>query len=107
MSNSLYRLQSRIILESLADALEEVDASGAAEVELVDGILTIAFNSGKQLVISCHAPSQQIWLASPLSGGLHFSGVGGFTQWQLPDGRSLAEVLAAEIKQLGKLDIAF
>lgn len=106
MNSSSYAARSKECLEIVMEKLEAADESGVLEAELAGGILTIECENGKKLVISCHAPSEQIWLASPVSGGLHFAGADGFTHWQLPDGRELYAVLRAEIRQLSGLDIA-
>ena len=59
-------------LDGLAEKLDALDAAGELELEYQNGIITITLDSGKQLIINKHAPSQQIWLSSPISGGLHF-----------------------------------
>ena len=106
MNSSIYAARSKEFLEIVMEKLEAADESGVLEAELAGGILTIEFENGRQLVVSCHAPSEQIWLASPISGGLHFAGADDFTRWQLPDGRELNAVLRAEIRQFTGLDIA-
>ncbi len=59
--------------------------------------MTITNKQGKQWVISKHAPTMQIWLSSPMSGGLHFSYHNG--AWALSDGQALIPLLAQEILQ--------
>ncbi len=84
-------------LDDIVAALDELDASGDLELEYQNGIITITLESGKQFIVNKHAPSQQIWLSSPLSGGLHFSYDNG---WKLSDGRELQATLMAEIAEL-------
>lgn len=36
-----------------------------------DGVLEIAFDSGKKIIINRHAPSRELWIAAR-SGGFHF-----------------------------------
>ena len=90
-------------LAALADALEQADAEGQLELEEQGGVLTVVAG-GKTLVISKHAPSCQIWLSSPLSGGLHFPHHDG--RWQLADGRELRGLLAEELRQLAGVVLA-
>lgn len=44
-----------------------------ADCELNQGCLNIELGNGRKFVINRHAPTLQIWLASPLSGAWHFS----------------------------------
>jgi len=85
-------------LAAIADRLEALDSEGKLEIEQSGGVITIEFPSGKQLVVSLHAPSQQIWLASPQLGGLHFRWDKG--GWLLPDGRQLDEVINEQVTSL-------
>ena len=91
-------------LVSFADALDACDENGDLDVELQAGVLTIELNSGKQFIVNKHAPSQQIWLSSPVSGGLHFSY--NDKQWKLVDGRELSSLLASELKTLAQIEVA-
>lgn len=93
-------------LDKMADALDAFDESGDLELEYQNGILTIILNSGKQLIINKHAPSQQIWLSSPISGGLHFSYDNILDKWKLPDGRVLNDILSEELKTLANIEVA-
>ncbi|MFW0777505.1 MAG: iron donor protein CyaY [Rickettsiales bacterium] len=105
MDEATYHRISDQTLNSLADVLEEADARGDLEVEYQDGILTIILESGKQLLVSKHGVTKQLWLSSPMSGGLHFVWDG--SVWALADKRVLEDVLANELKQLAQLDISF
>lgn len=87
-------------LDCLADSMEELDASGEIELEYQSHIITLKFSSGKEIVVNKHSPSQQIWLSSPLSGGLHFSYNENTSNWQIADGRILEDFLAAEVNKL-------
>lgn len=96
--SDFHRLADRE-LAALSDALEEADAKGLLELEEQGGVLTVQLNGGKSYVISKHGPSCQIWLSSPVSGGLHFAHDG--ARWKLADGRELRSLLAAELKTAG------
>lgn len=91
-------------LSAAADALE---AEEALDVECHNGILTIETPPGKTLIVSKHAPSSQLWLASPVSGGLHFSYDAAKQQWRLADGRALEQLLSQDVKTLARIDIAW
>ena len=105
MNYMQYHQISEEMLNSLSIVLEEYDSTGAIEVELQAGILTIALPSGKQLLVSKHGVSKQLWLSSPISGGLHFSFDN--QSWSLADGRTLSQVLSQELKQLADVDVTF
>ena len=107
MSESEFHKIADLWLTLTADVLEEADQKGVLETELEDGALAILFPSGKQLLISKHTPMRQLWLASPVSGGLHFSFDGTVNQWTLSDGRSLNDVLAGELKTIAGISIAW
>ena len=80
------------------DQLEDAFEAGTIdELELQGGILTITTLSNKTFLLTKHSPSCQLWLASPISGGLHFSFHEGAQQWQLPDGSPLYDLLRSEL----------
>lgn len=85
-------------LEQLVDQLETQDPTGALEVELASGVLSIELPTGKQFVVNKHATSRELWLSSPISGGLHFPYVDG--QWKLKDERTLHSILSLELTDL-------
>jgi len=80
--------------DQLEDAFE---AGEIEELELQGGILTIVTGTGRTFLVSKHSPSRQLWLASPVSGGLHFSFVEQEQCWRLPDGSNLYDLLRAEL----------
>lgn len=85
-------------LEHCFDQLEDAFESGKIEeLELQGGILTIQSGGGRTFLLSKHAPSRQLWLASPLSGGLHFSFSETEQNWKLPDATLLYELLRREL----------
>lgn len=91
-------------LSALFDQLESAYESGSLEdLELQDGVLTITTEGGKIFVVSKHAASGQIWLASPLTGGLHFSYEDSSGEWILADGTLLTARLTQELMQAGGL----
>jgi iron donor protein CyaY len=91
-------------LDALFDQLESAYESGSLEdLELQEGVLTIQTQLGQTFVISKHTASGQIWLASPISGGLHFSYESESGEWLLPDGTPLTARLTQELMQSGGL----
>ncbi len=88
-------------LAHVTDQLEEMET---LDVEYHSGIVTITLPSGKALIINKHAPSRQLWLASPLSGGLHFS-CNAEKKWALTDGRTLEATLSHDLESLAGIKI--
>jgi frataxin len=87
------------MLAAILDQLEpRYEAGALEELELQGGILTLRTDAGRCFVISKHAPSRQLWLASPFSGGLHFT-ADATGQWQLADGTELKALLLKELTQ--------
>ena len=101
----MYHQLADRIFNQLEAALEEADAEGCLELEIAGNVMTIALSHGKTFVVSKHEPSQQIWLSSPRSGGLHFSYRN--DAWQLEDGRELTALLRTELKELAGIDVVF
>ncbi len=98
LSDATFSVVADATLNRLVNTAESLDEEGLLDVELAGSVLTIIFPSGPQFVINKHTPSQQIWLASPLSGGLHFSYDETAQAWVLPDGRWLDTLLRAELE---------
>jgi frataxin-like iron-binding protein CyaY len=96
--------------ESLASAtvqstmfqLEAQDVDAILDMDDSPDGLTIDFPTGKQLVVSIHRASGELWLASPISGGLHFRQQEASPFWRLPDGRDFFAVLESDIHTLSK-----
>lgn len=84
--------------DQLEDAYERAELD---ELELESGVLTITTADGKQFVVSKHAPSRQIWLASPFSGGLHFSFAADSQRWLDTGGAALYDIIRADLARAG------
>jgi iron donor protein CyaY len=96
LSETQFQSLASVTLTRLHDVLDAAYESGALEeLELEPGLLTIITETGKTFIVSAHAPSQQIWLASPISGGLHFPWNG--TAWVLASGDTLETILTREL----------
>lgn len=87
-------------LERVFESLESQDEGGMLDIDFEEGTLHITIDGGKTFVLSKHGPSKQVWLSSPISGGLHFSYADNGEDWKLKDGRRLSIVLAEELRYL-------
>ena len=81
--------------------LDELDYDEGA------GVLTITTAKGATFIVSKHGISRQIWLASPISGGLHFDFCQHQQDWALPDGRTLKQTLADDLKKSADIQVIF
>jgi iron donor protein CyaY len=79
--------------------LEELDYDEGS------GLLTIITQDETTFIVSRHGPSRQLWLASPVSGGLHFDYVQDAQDWVLPDGRLLKAILADDLLKRGGIRV--
>lgn len=61
---------STLILEEVAEFFES--SWPLADVDLLDGTLTVILPNHQQYVIHKHGVTRQIWLASPFTGAHHF-----------------------------------
>jgi len=92
-------------LESLFDGIEEAIGDDA-DVDLENGILTVELEDGRQYVINKHAPNQQIWLSSPISGAAHYKYDDATGSWVSTRSNDvLMDVLNAEISKIAGTDI--
>ncbi len=71
------------LMTAIETALDDVGAD--VECDRAGNVLTIEADSGDQVVVNLHTPTQQVWLAS-LKGGYHFSYENG--TWQESRGRA-------------------
>ncbi len=105
-ANDFHKLASSS-LDNLANALDELDSDGIIEVEYQNDIITITTQQKKQFIVNKHSPSNQIWLSSPISGGLHFSYNGTDKNWQTVDGKVLEQVLKHDLKISANIEVLF
>lgn len=72
--------QVRHTLQHLAETLEkQLDENN--DIDIREGFLQITFASGHVWLLNRHTPTQEIWLSSPVSGGLHFRFQEDVKQW--------------------------
>ncbi len=92
------------LFDRLEDAFERGDFE---ELDLNGGILTIEAEDGRTFIISKHAPSCQLWLASPISGGHHFPYRESTASWALDSGQDLTSILATELESVAGVKVIF
>lgn len=107
LENSQFQCLADAYLEALVNEIEAKDAEGVLDAEIEQGTLNIILPNGKHYVVSKHAPSKQLWLSSPISGGLHFVYHEAHSAWELADGRKLCTVLAEELGAATGLEFRF
>jgi frataxin len=107
LENSQFHCLADAYLDALTDEIEAKDAEGLLDAEVEQGVLTLTLPSGKQYVVSKHLPSKQLWLSSPISGGLHFSYDEAHSAWALADGRKLCTLLADELAHAIGIEFRF
>lgn len=84
---------STLILEEVAEFFES--SWPQADVDLLDGTLTVTLPHSQQYVINKHGVTRQIWVASPFTGAHHFHLKGG--QWHCTrTGTRLQDLLITE-----------
>ena len=102
MNDTEFHTLATAILSRIADRLEAAyEAGDLDDLALEAGVLTIKTASGQTFIVSKHEPSQQIWLASPFSGGLHFSYDASKQQFQLSHGATLDDTLGSDLARCG------
>jgi frataxin-like iron-binding protein CyaY len=94
----LYHAIADATLMHCYDQLEDAYEAGTLDdLDLQGGILTISTVGRRTYLLTKHAPSLQLWYASPNLGGLHFTFDEGEQRWLLPDKRWLYEILRGEL----------
>jgi len=105
MSTDIFHQHADKLLLSLMEALEDFDT---IEVDLIDGILTIGLEYGREIVINKHEPTEQIWLSSPLSGASHFAYTQDDDEWNnTRGGESFTKKMSDELVKLVNINITF
>ena len=91
MNETEYHRLADALLAQLEQILEPADQSGLIELESGKDMLTIELEDGKQFIVSKHNASKQVWLSSPVSGGLHFTYDATNKEWCLADQRPVVK----------------
>ena len=98
MNETEFHSAADLALNRIFTALEEADESAALPIEDVDlqgGIITLKLENGKTYIINKHTAMRQVWVSSPISGGLHFRWEA--ERWIVLDGRELMALLSNEL----------
>jgi iron donor protein CyaY len=107
LENSQFHCLADSYLDALADEIDAKDENALIDADLQQGVLTLTLPSGQQYLVSKHTPSKQIWLSSPVSGGLHFRYNEHDSAWELEDGRKLGQMLSQELGQQIGIEFRF
>lgn len=107
LEDSQFHCLADAYLDALADEIEAKDEDAALDTEVQPGMLTVTLTGGKQYLISKHLPSHQLWLSSPISGGLHFRYNESDSAWELDDGRRLGQLLSEELSTATGIEFRF
>lgn len=97
LSPTEYETVAQNTLAFLHDTLETADKLGVLELDVDADSLRIEHQNGKVWIVSKHRLTQQIWLASPLQGGLHFEWNATNQQWVLSSNKTLATTLEEDL----------
>lgn len=71
MVEQSFSVQAGEMLETILSQLEAEAACDDLDMDIVDGVLTVEFEDGGQIIINRQEPLRQLWVASPL-GPAHF-----------------------------------
>lgn len=71
MTENSFQHQASAELSKYFDILEEINA-GILETDWENGNLRIDIDGKGTFLLNKHAPNEEIWLSSPLSGAWHF-----------------------------------
>lgn len=104
MAEISFSVQASRMLETIVEQLEAEPACDDLDMDIVDGVLKIAFEDGGQIIVNRQEPVRQLWVASPL-GPAHFSFDSGRGAWvDARTGATLMETLSLAFTQ--KLGVA-
>ena len=108
IDESEFHKKADALLERIFNEIEEKDSEMAIDADLNQGILTLELDSGQEYIINKHSASSQVWLSSPISGGLHYNYNPANDGWELTkDGSRLSELLSEELYKLTSIAFDF
>lgn len=108
MDESNFLTMSHSMLESLAEQIEEA-LDEDFEIEFNEGVLTITHETEGEFVVNPHAPTAQVWMASPISGSTHFDFIQQSGRWRSvrPPHVYLRDLLAEELSRISGKHFVF
>jgi iron donor protein CyaY len=102
MDETRYHTIADATLMHCFDQLEDAFEAGTLDdMEHASGVLTLVTETGKTFVISKQTPLRELWVASPISGGLHFFYDDGAQRWESSRGLLLYDLLRSELASEG------
>lgn len=72
MNQASFAVRAQQTIEDILERMEAQDSLADLDLDLIDGILTVEFEDGSQLILNRQEAAEQLWLASP-EGPAHFS----------------------------------
>ena len=98
MDEALFLQEAQKTLKSLLESLEQI--AGDFDVEESPEGLTVDFADGKQLLVTKHSVSKQLWVSSPISGASHYHLTEGSWQNTRGGGGKLEELVLGDTAKL-------
>ncbi len=87
-------------LEALYNKLDGAYGD-CSDITLTDGVLRLVTDDNKQLIINRHLASEELWMASPVSGGTHYAFNAECADWlNTKTGASFEQQLRADLNTL-------
>jgi CyaY protein len=71
MSQTSFAVFAEQTLDGIQNRLSDQRAADDVDIDLIDGVMTIEFEDGAQIILNRQEAAQQIWLSSP-EGPAHF-----------------------------------
>jgi iron donor protein CyaY len=92
-----FDISAMILMNELSSQIENQDTNFEVDIEFSNEVLKLEV-SGKVFVINKQTPTEEIWLASPISGPYHFSYSSG--EWIDKKNNNLRSIIQSEISTL-------
>ncbi len=71
MSQTSFALFAEQTLDDIQNRLSDQDGLDDVDIDMIDGVMTLEFEDGAQIILNRQEAAQQIWLSSP-EGPAHF-----------------------------------
>ena len=108
MDEQAFETLAEATLQRIADAIESAaeDFGSNIDVELDGGVLTIELDAGGTCLVNKHAPLQQLWVSSPVSGASHYAWDETAGTWvSTRGGGALLPMLAREFSEVAGISL--
>ncbi|MGM0554206.1 MAG: iron donor protein CyaY [Pseudomonadota bacterium] len=103
MSQTSFALFAEQTLDDIQNRLSDQDGLDDVDIDMIDGVMTLEFEDGSQLILNRQEAAKQIWLSSP-EGPAHFGYSEDDSAWiDDRNGEDLHQVLARILT--GKLGV--